>query len=239
MRRASWVRGGGQSVLALVVLTACRVGTDLPTEDPVALELAEAEQVAAALLDVTLENSVFSANHVTFMHAHGDEGPHAHPVQGPYVHELDIVEDLFPSHHNLFDFELSVESPCSQGGSVLVEAVITGEGNPAVEVGAVHYTMIQTHQGCSLTLDESDDLPLVLNASPYLEAEAHATNDGATATLFGSFAGALGWQAEAKGGSCELDLSYEGNGPTLSDITEAAVTGTFCGLTIDTTIPFS
>lgn len=227
--------GGGPTALALVcALAGCRVGTDLPGAQPTTLEAAEAGLVTAELLDVTLANSVFSANHVAFTHSHGVEAPHTHPVQGPYVHELEISDGPLPSHHNLFEFDLTIESPCSLGGSVLVEAAITGEGNPAVQPGSVHYMMVQTHQGCSVAFGDAE---YVLSASPYLEVEAHAVNDGTgTVTVYGSLVGSIGWQAEAKGGTCALDLAYTTSAASLDEITEVSVTGTFCDLAIETPV---
>jgi hypothetical protein len=91
----------GASAALLLTLTACRIGTDVPADELPELEVSEASDVAATLLLSTLQNSVFSTNHISFVHAHGAAVLHGHPVEGPYIHDLVVDGPLF-GHHNLF-----------------------------------------------------------------------------------------------------------------------------------------
>jgi hypothetical protein len=216
-------------VAATTGSAACRVGTSLPVEEPAELVADEATAISNALLAPALTNSIFSANHVSFMHQHGVQSIHEHPVAGPWIHERTDEEGPLLSHHNLFQFDLTVEPECGAGGSLLMEAAVTGEGNPAVGVGAVHYVMIQTPQGCALPLAQVGEF--FLNASPYLTVEAHAVNDGSgTVTIHGIMEGGVAWQAENKAGSCLVELIWEGAGPSLDEIEVVAVSGSFCNL---------
>lgn len=219
------------SVLVALALgsAACRVGTNLPVEEPAALVAEEATAISNALLAPALANSVFSTNHVSFTHQHGTQSVHEHAVAGPWIHERTDDEGPLLSHHNLFQFDLTVEPECGAGGSLLMEAAVTGEGNPAVEVGSVHYVMIQTPQDCTLPLAQVGEF--FLNASPYLSVEAHAVNDGSgTVRINGIIEGGVAWQAESKAGSCLIELVWEGSGPALDQIQSVAVSGSFCDL---------
>lgn len=216
----------------LLVATAgsagCRVGTSLPAEQPDELLFEEAQAITAALLLPALENSIFSSNHVSFTHQHGVQKVHQHPVTGPFVHDRADGDGPLLSHHNLYEFDLTVEPACSAGGSLLLEAAVTGEGDPALGVGSVHYVMIQTPQECSLPPAQVGEF--LVDASPYLTIEAHAINDGTTTRIYGIVEGGISWQAEAKAGSCEIDLTWEGSGDSMDEITSAIVTGDFCDL---------
>lgn len=215
-------------VVATAATTACRVGTSLPVEEVDALVFEEAQAMTAALLMPALENTIFSANHASFTHQHGASAIHEHPVSGPWSH--DRIDDDGPllSHHNLYTFDLTVEPDCSAGGSLLLEAAVTGEGNPSVEAGVVHYVIIQTPSECALPLAEVGDF--VVDASPYLTLEAHATNDGTTTRIYGLVEGGISWQAESKAGTCQIDLEWEGTGASMDEITAVQISGDFCDL---------
>ena len=229
--------GGSLMTLALLLfLGGCRIGTDLPGDMPAELMPVEAIEVSAQLLDLTLANSVFSSNHVGFAHTHNGLAAHVHPISGPFVHELQLRETPLLSHNNFFQFDLVLDSPCESGGTVQTEAAISGEGNPAIQPGAVHYVIVQTHSDCALILAESGSTRLVIDAAPYLTIEAHATNDVASSEVYGTIVGGLAWEAETKAGTCELDLAYSGAGPTLEEVAEITLTGTFCDLEIETTL---
>lgn len=211
----------------------CRVGTDLPADPPPEIEVSEAEAVVAALMAPTLANTVFSQNHASFQHAHGEEGLHSHPVEGPWLHDGGGEGPLM-SHHNLFTFDLVLEPNCGEGGTVLLEAAVTGEGNPAVEVGTVHYVGIQTHDECVISTGQGT--AFLLRAAPYLEVESHASNDGTTTRVFGSIVGTLGWQAEAKGGTCPIDIGWDAAAATLATIESIPIAGSFCAKTVALTV---
>ena len=230
--------GGGSLVTLalLLVLGGCRVGTDLPGDTPAELMPVEAIEVSSQLLGVTLANSIFSSNHVGFAHTHNGLAAHVHPISGPFVHELRLREAPLLSHHNFFQFDLVLETPCESGGTVQTEAAIAGEGNPAIQPGSVHYIIVQTHSDCALILEESGSTRLVIDAAPYLSIEAHATNDGTSTEVYGTIVGGLAWEAETKAGTCELDLAYSAGGTTLDEITEITLTGTFCDLEVQTTV---
>ncbi len=229
--------GGSLMTLALLLfLSGCRIGTDLPGDAPAELMPVEAIEVSSRLLNLTLENSVFSSNHVAFAHTHNGLAAHVHPVSGPFVHELRLREAPLLSHHNFFQFDLVLESPCESGGTVQTEAAISGQGNPAIQPGAVHYIIVQTHTDCALLLAESGSTRLVIDAAPYLTIEAHATNDGTSTELYGTIVGGLAWEAETKAGTCELDLAYSAGGTTLDEIAEITLTGTFCDLEVEATV---
>ena len=232
-------RGGGLAALALFLGTAsCRIGTNLPEQAPPALELAEALGVSYALLQSTLSNSLYSTNHVSFLHAHGENTLHVHAVSGPYVHDFEIASAPLGSHHNLISFDITLTAGCTAGGSVLMEARVTGEGNPAVQTGQVHYTMVQTHSDCVVEVPGTGGAQLVLNSAPYLSVEAHATNDGAgDAQLYGTLSGSIAWEAAAKAGICPVELVFSGSGASIDEIAEVSLSGSVCELTIDTSIP--
>jgi hypothetical protein len=228
------------AVALLLVATAssCRIGTDVPADEMPELELTEAEDVISEVLVSSLQNSILSANHVSFAHSHGATTLHSHPVSGPYIHDL-VVDGPQLGHHNLFEFDLVLDTPCSVGGSVLIEAAVTGEGNPAVQPGSVHYIMIQTHADCVIPLSDGSGEDFILNASPYLTVEAHATNAAGVLSLFGSIEGDIAWEGDAKGGVCEMKLDYSATGASMDEITEIPVTGTFCDLDLDVAVPLS
>ena len=213
------------------VVSGCRIGTDVPGEEPAELEMREAEAIVAALVSPTLENTVFSTNHASFVHEHGEAGLHSHPTTGPWVHE-EGDDGPYLGHHNLFVFNLVLEPECSGGGSVLFEAEVTGEGNPAVEPGVVHYVMVQTHTACAIAVAGGETF--LIEAAPYLTVESHATNSGGTSRIYGSIVGSLSWQAEAKGGSCSIDVAWDVSAPALSELDVVPITGSFCELDIDT-----
>jgi hypothetical protein len=232
-------RGGGLAALALLLGTAaCRIGTNIPEQAPPALELAEALSVSSALLQSTLLNSLYSTNHVSFMHSDAANALHSHPVTGPYVHEFEIRAGPLASHHNLINFDLTLSSSCLAGGSVQMEAAVTGEGNPAVQTGQVHYTMVQTHSDCVVEVPGTGGVQFVLNSAPYLSVEAHATNDGAgDAQLYGTLSGSIAWEAASKAGVCPVELAFSGSGASIDEIAEVSLSGSVCELTIDASIP--
>ena len=225
-------------VVALTTaLAGCRVGTDLPGSEPIELETSEAVEVASIVLDATLQNSVYSDDYASFTHQHGAAALHAHPITGPFAHDVGVFDGPALSHHNLFTFDQSTEVDCALGGSVLIESEITGEGDPRLGQGRVQYTMIQTHDDCAMPVGPGAEF--VLNAAPYLTAEAFATNDRTVAQVYGTLLGGVKWEAEAKAGTCEVDLQYTGSAASMSEIEMLAVTGTFCGMEIDANVPRS
>ncbi len=223
----------GVVTVTTLLLSGCRVGTDLPAVEPAELEVEEAIALSEALVTPTLANTVFSTNHVSFAHSHSDLGVHSHPVSGPWVHTTGDPDGPQLGHHNLFEIDVTVEPDCASGGSVILEAQVTGEGNPGIEVGAVHYVMIQTHAQCTLDLGES---VFVVDGAPYLTVEAHAVNNGTTTTVTGLLEGAVAWQAEAKAGTCTVEASFAGAAPSLDELTAVTLTGSVCGFEIEAEI---
>lgn len=189
--------------------------------------------MAGALVAATLTHSVFSDNHTSFVHEHGVSGLHAHPMSGPWVHASPEDDGPALSHHNLFEIDVSVEPECPGGGSVLLEAQVTGEGDPTVGNGVVHYVMLQMHQACVMLVEGEDFL---LDAAPYLTVESHGTNNATGARLYGSVQGSLAWQAEAKGGSCAIELEWDEAAASMDEIGSVSVGGTMCGLEVTTTV---
>lgn len=184
--------------------------------------------MAAALLLPALENSVFSENHASFTHQHGAQPIHEHPVSGPWVHERADGDGPLLSHHNLYTFDLTVEPECAAGGSLLIEAAVSGEGNPSVEAGFVDYVIIQTPSECAQPLAAFGEF--VVDASPYLTIEASARNASGTARIHGTVEGGIEWQAEAKAGTCQVDLTWEGTAASMAEIGSVDVAGGMCGL---------
>jgi len=101
--------------------------------------------------------------------------------------------------------------------------------------------MIQTHTDCVIPLSDGSGEDFVLNASPYLTVEAHATNGAGVVTVFGTIEGQIAWEGDAKGGVCEMELDYSATGASMDEITEIPVTGTFCDLdvAVDVAVPLS
>jgi len=231
------IRRGFTALALTVVLGGCRVGTDLPGSEPVELEMNEAVEVTTAVLDATLQNSVYSDAHAAFTHQHGTAALHEHPITGPFVHDGGVLDGPALSHHNQYVFDLSTEVACALGGSVLMESEITGEGDPRLGIGRVQYTTVQTHNACAVSIGAGAEF--VLDAAPYLTAEAFATNDGTVAQVYGSLLGGVSWDAEAKAGTCEVDLQYTGSAVGMPEIEMLRVTGTFCGMEIDANVPRS
>ncbi|MEM7415714.1 MAG: hypothetical protein AAF389_09485 [Gemmatimonadota bacterium] len=203
----------------------------MPNVEQAVLTDVEGASMAVGLVAATLTHSVFSENHTSFQHEHGVSGLHSHPMSGPWVHTSPEDDGPALGHHNLFEIDLSIEPDCPGGGSVLYEAQITGEGDPRVENGVVHYVMLQMHQACVMPIEGDDFL---LEAAPYLTVESHATNAAGTARLYGSVQGSLAWQAESKGGSCAIDLGWDESGASLDDIGSLQVSGTMCGVDFST-----
>ncbi len=224
--------GAGGAVC--VLLWGCRVGTDLPVAEPDELEAAEAAAIARTLILVTVENTVFSEGQTFFTHAHGPGGAHTHPVGGPYVHDSYVQPGPLPSSHNLFTIDLSEEVPCGAGGATLLEAAAEGEGNPLTQLGFVDYELGHDLLDCTVAVAESGE-EIILSAPPYVTGEASVRYDGATlGEISGFLTGGVRWDGEAKAGECNLRLDFAATGPTVSEIAEIPVSGTFCDFEIDT-----
>lgn len=227
------------ALVGLLLVTACRIGTDLPGEDSATLELAEAEGITAALVRAVLEPTVFSGQQLAFSHTHGPSGSHTHPIGGPYVHDGDLRDRPLPSHHNLFNVELSEEVPCAVEGVLLLEAAAVGEGDPLTGPGRVDYEIGQDATDCVLVLTEAGDQRMALESPPYVTGQTHVEFDGASsAAISGALGGGIAWEGEAKAGECELELAFEATGDAVLAITDVPVTGSFCDLTIDMTVTF-
>lgn len=232
---------GGAALLSagLLLFAACRIGTELPGDEAGSLELAEAEGIASALVRAALEPTVFSDQQAAFTHSHGTVATHTHPVAGPYLHDVEIVDGPLPSHHNLFSVELAVDVPCDAGGSLLLEAAATGEGNPLVQLGKVDYELGQSPVDCVLVLADAGDARMALESPPYVTGTAHAEYAGvASAVVSAALTGGIAWEGEAKAGECAIDLQLEATGPSVLEITEVPVTGTVCDLAIDLSVVF-
>lgn len=222
--------------LALVLgVGACRIGTDLPTEDVGELETDEALGITTELLMAVVQNTVFSEAQTLFYHAHGPHGLHSHRIEGPYTHDSEADGGPLPSSHNLFNIDLSFNVACTGGGSVLVEAAAVGEGNPLIQRGFIDYEWGLDHQECGF--DAGGEL-IVLSTPPYVIGMARSEFDGAQlAEISGTLTGGIRWEAEAKAGECEMELAFAATGTSLEAITEIPVTGSFCGLPVDESIP--
>lgn len=231
-------RSRGLTALAMIVslsVTACRVGTDLPSEEQDTLEPAEALGIATSLVRATVQNTVFSPAQALFYHSHGPAGRHSHPIVGPFVHDLGVEYGPFPSSHNLFNTDFSFDLSCESGGTLLLEAAGVGEGNPLIQRGFIDYQWGHDHEDCGIVL--ADGQRFVLDAPPYITGEAHVTYDGVdSAEISGVLTGGIAWEAETKSGECEVELTFSGSAATVREIVEVLLIGTFCDLDINATV---
>ncbi len=233
-------RGGSRVALALLlVLAGCRIGTSLPEEESRELTMTEAAEITTAIVQATLESTVFSPQQVLFTHSHGPAGVHSHPIEGPYTHTV-VINGPLPSGHNLFNANLLRDVSCGAGGQMRVEAEAVGEGNPLVQRGFIDFAVGIEPLQCFLTIETAAGGRIQLTSPPYVTGDARSENDGrGTAELSGTLTGGFGWQAEAKAGQCELELDFAASGESLEAITTVPVSGTLCGLTIDMAVPIT
>ena len=227
--RAVARRGGGLAALALLLGTAsCRIGTKITEQARPALELAEALSVSSSPLQSTLLNSLYSTNHVSFMHSDAANVLQAHAVTRPYVHEFEMRTGPLASRHNLISFDLTLSSSCLAGGLVQMQAAVTGEGNRAAQIAQVHYTMVPAHSDCVVEVLGTGGVQPVLNSAPYLSVEAHARNDGAgDAQLYGTLSG-------SNAGGYPIELAFSASGASIDEV---SLSGSVGELTIDASRP--
>jgi hypothetical protein len=223
---------------ALVSAAACRVGTDLPADEPDQLEQLEAEAIVGTLVLNSLESTVFSEGQVAFTHSHGPLGAHSHPIGGPFVHDFEIVSGPLPSGHNLFNVDFAYDLPCAGGGSLFLEAAAVGEGNPLTQPGFVDYELGHELRECVVEVEELDWAQILITTPPYVTGQASVRFDGASdAQVTGFLEGGLAWEGESKAGSCDLSLTFEAVGTSVLGIDQIPVTGTFCELEIERSYP--
>lgn len=217
----------------LLASGGCRVGTDLPVEEPGDLEQAEAEAIVETLVLTSLENTVFSQEQVLFYHAHGPQGAHTHPITGPFTHDFEFESGPLPSSHNLFNVDFAEQVPCGGGGATLLEAAAVGEGNPLMQRGFVDYQLGHSMEECVVVVTNSGD-ELLLSNPPYVTGEASVRYDGGSlGEITGFLTGGIGWEGESKAGECDLTLDFMATGPTVLEIVDIPVTGTVCDFEID------
>jgi len=220
----------------LLASTSCRVGTDLPVEEPDDLELAEAEAIVEALIMASLENTVFSQEQVLFYHAHGPQGAHTHPITGPFTHDFEFESGPLPSSHNLFNVDFAEQVPCGGGGATLLEAAAMGEGNPLMQRGFVDYQLGHSMEGCVVLVASSGD-EILLSNPPYVTGEASVRYDGGSiGEISGFLTGGVAWEGESKAGVCDLTLDFSAVGPTVLEIVDIPVTGSICDFEVDMTV---
>lgn len=202
---------------AALLLTAAACSDDDPAGPTGDLTATEASELAGIVAQLGVQQGFSAAGSSTA------SAPAGGPLAAPIAFE------------NTSEFSTG----CPQGGTVAIQATISGTVDN--ETGAIDsdLAVVQTHSSCQVsggqtgtvyTLDGAPDLAISMTVTTSPQA--------GTFNVTGAFDGAVSWAADGRSGTCTMDLDVTSTGNTLSASGSNTVSGSVCGIAVSSTIGF-
>lgn len=129
-----------------------------------------------------------------------------------------------------YDGEVSTEVECPLGGLVAVTADVVVEGDTESEAVTIDYSMTQVHDECGVVSENEREFTLW--GAPGLELDLLvATNGQGVVEWGGSVVGAVEWETDGRGNTCEVALEFEARVEAQESF-DAALAGVVCGFEV-------
>jgi hypothetical protein len=132
-----------------------------------------------------------------------------------------------------FSFSFDTSQPCTPSGSVELTGALAGSvqvGGPA----AVQVNVSVRHQGCVVQTDNGGTFKL--NGDPGIDvAITAAAGAGGVTAFHATEKGAFTWEHGGSSGRCTVDVAAD----LVAGTQTVRLAGSFCGFTIDQTVPAS
>lgn len=203
------VRRAGIGALAggIVLSAAC---DDQPLQVTDTLSQDEAEDLAAAILSLTLDTDLSQVQPAT-------GGPAAVPTT--------------------FEHTVEFTTPCPSGGSVDVVAVAEGVVDPDDGTGSLTLALSEAHDACGVT---AGDPPTAwtLNGAPGLDIDYDLAWSAAAFEGGGVYDGAVDWSTGDRNGRCVIDLTFDVDGDLEAQTGAATLDGSVCGVSVSSSISY-
>lgn len=132
-----------------------------------------------------------------------------------------------------FTFSFETSQPCTPSGNVGLTGAISGAADAAAQAAEVQLDVAVKHDGCTVRADNGSTFKLTGDPRIDLVLAAAAGPNGLTA-LHLTEVGAFTWErGSGSSGRCTVDLAAN----LVAGTQNVRLSGTFCGFSIDQTIP--